>query len=91
MYIHLCLILNQKIFLSDCWPDWAVPKGGVSPAELPDRGPRELDKRGVLVDSIRGANQLEHTRAQGEVPRAFLRLGIWRQRAAALQLHDPEH
>ena len=30
---------------------------GGAPAELLDRGPRELDKRGVLMDLVRGANQ----------------------------------
>ena len=76
--------------LKKCGPDWAVPEGGVSPPELPDRGPRELDKWGVLMDSVKGASQLDHTGARGEVPRALPRPGVWRQRAATLKLKDPE-
>ena len=59
--------------------------------ESPNRGPRELDKRGVFMDSVGGASQLEHAGARGEVPLAFPRPGFWRQRAETLKLQDPEH
>ena len=35
--------------------------------EFPDRGPRELDKRGVLMGSVGGTSQLDHV----------LTLGLW--------------
>ena len=40
-------------------------RGGASPVEFPDRGNRELDKRGILMDFVGGANQLDHAGAQG--------------------------
>ena len=45
----------------------------MSPVEFLDRGPHELDKRGVLMDSVGGASQLDHARAWGEVSLAFPR------------------
>ena len=51
---------------------------GGSPMEFPDRGSRELDKRGVLMGSVGGAGQLDHARALGKAPLAFSRPGVWR-------------
>ena len=58
--------------------------------EFPDRGPREWDKRGVFMDFVRRACQLDHAGARGEVPLAFPRPGVWRQRVVTLKLQDPE-
>ena len=46
--------------------------------EFPNRGSRALDKRGVLMDCVRGAGQLDHAGALGKAPLAFSRPGVWR-------------
>ena len=38
------------------WARLDCSRGGTSPVEFPDRGPRELDKQGVLMDSLGGAS-----------------------------------
>ena len=47
--------------------------------EFPDWGPRELDKRGVLMGSVTGTSKLDHVGTLGKAPLAFARSGVWRQ------------
>ena len=47
--------------------------------EFRDWGPRQLDKRGVLMGSVAGYCQLDHVGTLGKAPLAFARSGVWRQ------------
>ena len=47
--------------------------------EFLDWGPRELNKRGVLMGSVEGTSQLDHVGTLGEAPLAFARSGVWKQ------------
>ena len=68
--------------LKICGPDWAVPEG--ERHQWRSLIPRELDKSGVFMDSLRGASQLDHAVAQGEVPLAFPRPGVSRRQPCSL-------
>ena len=52
---------------------------GGSPVEFPDWGPRELDKRGILMVSVGGTGQLDNSRTLGKTPVVFAKSGVWRQ------------